>query len=59
MIAILTRRFILISLVFAILAIAVAYAVGKQDQPNRSWVAGQPVHCVTGDSPRCISFTKP
>ncbi|WP_419913232.1 hypothetical protein [Hoeflea sp.] len=54
MIAALTRRFILISLAFAIVAGAVAFAVGKQDRHSRSWVAGQSVPCVVQDVSHCI-----
>lgn len=53
MIAVLTRRFILISLAFVIFAGAVAFAVGKQDKHSRSWVAGQSVPCAGPEISRC------
>lgn len=53
MIAVLTRRFILISLAFVIFASAIAFAVGKQDRHSRSWVAGQSVPCVNAETSRC------
>ncbi|MEX3008107.1 hypothetical protein [Hoeflea sp. TYP-13] len=55
MIAILTRRFILISLIFALIAGAVAFAVGRQDRHSRSWVAGQPIPCVSIDNAACAA----
>ncbi len=58
MIAVLTRRFILISLAFAILAGAVAFAVGKQDRHSRSWVAGQAVPCISLEEPGCGPATE-
>lgn len=53
MIAILTRRFILISLVFALCAGLVAYAVGSQQRHSPSWVAGQPVPCISTENASC------
>ena len=52
MIAILTRRFILIGLVFALFGGAVvAFVVGKESRHDRSWVAGQTIPCATGQKP--------
>ena len=53
MIAILTRRFILISLIFVMIAGAVASAISRQDAPSRAWVAGQTVPCVTDEGDNC------
>ncbi|MCP4315182.1 MAG: hypothetical protein GY789_03900 [Hyphomicrobiales bacterium] len=55
MIAILTRRFILISLIFVLIAGAVAFAVGRQDAPSRSWVAGQSIPCATLENDTCTA----
>lgn len=55
MIAILTRRFILIGLVFALLAMGVAFVVGKENRHSRAWVAGQPIPCATGHNPLCLT----
>ncbi|MCY6381485.1 hypothetical protein [Hoeflea prorocentri] len=53
MIANLTRRFILISLIFAVCAGLVAYAVGHQERHSPSWVAGQPVPCISTENGPC------
>lgn len=55
MIAILTRRFILISLIFVLIAGAVASAVGRQEAPSRAWVAGQTIPCVNDTSDNCTT----
>lgn len=55
MIAIVTRRFILIGLVFALLAIGLAYFVGQENRHSRSWVAGQSIPCATGHNPLCLT----
>ena len=55
MIAILTRRFILIALIFALLAMGLAYVVGKENRHNRPWVAGQSIPCATGQNPLCLA----
>ncbi len=53
MIAILTRRFILIGLVFTLLAGGLAFVIGKETRHSRAWVAGQPIPCAIGDNPFC------
>ncbi len=58
MIAILTRRFILIGLVFALFGGGVAFVVGKESRHDRSWVAGQTIPCATGQNPLCLSPRK-
>jgi hypothetical protein len=55
MIAILTRRFILIGLIFALLAGGMAYVVGKESRHSRTWVAGQTIPCATGHNPLCLT----
>lgn len=57
MIAYLTRRFILTSLVLALIASAAAFAIGHQDPPSRAWVAGQTVPCVSPGSENCDAQT--
>ena len=57
MIAYLTRRFILTSLVLAMIASVAAFAIGRQEIPARAWVAGQTVPCVSPDSEFCDAQT--
>ncbi len=55
MIAILTRRFILIGLIFALFAGGLATLVGKENRHSRSWVAGHTIRCATGHNPFCLT----
>ncbi len=58
MIAHMTRRFILTSLVLALIASAVAIvAVGRQETPSRAWVAGQTVPCALPGPESCNTQT--
>ncbi|MEM6464588.1 MAG: hypothetical protein AAF724_22030 [Pseudomonadota bacterium] len=53
MIETLTRRLILVSLIFVLIAGAAAIAVVEEDAPGRAWVAGQAVPCVEPYSDAC------
>lgn len=55
MIALLTRRFVLISLVFALIAGAAATAISRQEAPSRAWVAGQTIPCTADNNDNCAS----
>lgn len=57
MIAYLTRRFILTSLVLALIASVAAFAIGRQETPTRAWVAGQTVPCSSFGSETCDDAT--
>lgn len=59
MIAFLTRRFILTSLVLALVASVAAFAIGRQETPSRAWVAGQMVPCSSLGSEICDDPTTP
>lgn len=53
MITILTRRLILIGLIFAVFGSGVALVVGKENRHDRSWIAGQAVPCPAANNPSC------
>lgn len=55
MIAILTRRFILLSLVLVLIAGVMTFAAGRQDAPGRSWVAGQSIPCANSENDACTA----
>ncbi len=58
MITILTRRFILIGLIFALFGGGVAFVVGQENRHERAWVAGQTIPCPSAQDPQCQTISK-
>ncbi len=49
----LTRRFILLSLVFAIFAMLLAAAVARADRSDGAWIAADRLICTAADRSTC------